>query len=236
MRKTDWFMISNWFISDEKKINLILLLYILVYKRTLIGIEPRNPMYPMYHQWCWSNGNHIGAHCSPCVKSLMDMEFLLLVRDCVCRWQPLGSYHALREDHWRRTFNFFLMGPYNTETGNHYIYNHGRNYPKIIRSFFGLIFWLVLHYTCLDSSTINGLKLVGTCNTGDICDRLKVRWDLPLFLLRDFLGFVNLNHSVIHASRKEFDRLIDKPVVKPQNWRNKYICKIIYEFMNFRVN
>ena len=71
-----------------------------------------------------------------------------------------------------------------------------------------LIFFLFI--TCFDSSTINGLKLVGTCNTGDISDRLKVRWDLPLFLLRDCLGFVNLNHSVIHASRKEFDRLIDR--------------------------
>jgi|688.fasta_scaffold389095_1 hypothetical protein len=55
------------------------------------------------------------------------MEFLLLVRDWVCRWQPLGSYHALREDHWRRTFNFFHMGPYNTDSGNHYINNHARH-------------------------------------------------------------------------------------------------------------
>ena len=38
---------------------------------------------------------------------------------------------------------------------------------------------------------------------------LSHRSSAPLFLLRDFLGFVNLNHSVIHASRKEFDRLID---------------------------
>ena len=36
-----------------------------------------------------------------------------------------------------------------------------------------LIFFLFI--TCLDSSTINGLKMVGSCNTGDICDRLKVR-------------------------------------------------------------
>jgi hypothetical protein len=39
-----------------------------------------------------------------------------------------GVLHALREDHWRRTFNFFLMGPYNTVTGNHYIYNHEQSY------------------------------------------------------------------------------------------------------------
>ena len=38
---------------------------------------------------------------------------------------------------------------------------------------FLLIFFLFI--TCFDSSTINGLKLVGTCNTGDISDRLKVR-------------------------------------------------------------
>jgi hypothetical protein len=214
-------------------------------KWTIIGFEPRNPetrrrlnRYTM---------NYDGVIVTTLVvavprvlNQLCTWNYYCCKLEILCLdgspFLVTKGFDALREDHWRRTFNFFLMGPYNTETGNHYIYNHGRNYPKIIRSFFGLIFWLVLHYTCLDSSTINGLKLVGTCNTGDICDRLKVRWDLPLFLLRDFLGFVNLNHSVIHASRKEFDRLIDKPVVKPQNWRNKYICKIIYEFMNFRVN
>ena len=39
---------------------------------------------------------------------------------------------------------------------------------------------------------------------------LSHRSSAPLFRLRDFIGFVNLNHSVIHASRKEFDRLIDR--------------------------
>jgi hypothetical protein len=36
--------------------------------------------------------------------------FMALVKDCVCRWQHFRSNDALKEDHRRRTFNFFLMG------------------------------------------------------------------------------------------------------------------------------
>ena len=44
------------------------------------------------------------------------------------------GFDALREDHWRRTFNFFLMGTYNTETGT--FNNHAITYKLRVLTIF----------------------------------------------------------------------------------------------------
>ncbi len=77
----------------------------MVKKWTLTGIEPRNLRSRDKHLNHYTMSAAVKMvktlenNCFSCVKSLMDMEFWLLVRDCVYRWQPLVSYHALREDH-----------------------------------------------------------------------------------------------------------------------------------------
>ncbi len=102
-------------------------------KWTMIRIEPRNPR---------SRGRRPGHYNMNCdgriVTTLMgtvpSVLNLLWTRNYCCKLEIVcadGStfvvtkgFDALRGDHWRRTFNFFLMGPYNTDTGNHYTYNH----------------------------------------------------------------------------------------------------------------
>ena len=129
MRKTDWFMISNWLISDDKKNKFnFTFMYIGQNEKGLLSEsnhETRDLEMDDLTTISWVVMVAIFVGTLNRVLNLIWTWNYCCKLEIVCAdgspFLVTKGFDALREDHWRRTFNFFLMGTYNTETGTLYL-------------------------------------------------------------------------------------------------------------------